>query len=169
MTKTINATAVGKINYSYTDSTSTRSVVDSNSADNKATFTYGTGNLQVNMVARATGILSSGGTTTIDVTALSVNPLGVDYNVDFSGIKSIVISNDSTVEGYNFTVAATGSNGLTDMFNGGSGNLSLKPYGSYIYTDPFAGITVSPTNKDIQLIDGGSGVQYSVTVLGIVS
>ena len=92
---------------------------------------------------------------------------GVQSNVQFSKVKSIVIENNSTQYGFDFDLIATGTNALTEMFNGGSGNLPVKPYGTYMYTDAISGVIVDGTNKDLAIHDAGSGADWTLIVVGV--
>lgn len=132
-----------------------------------SSFTEGTGTFQINGVVKATGIISSGATAQIDLTSLSRTQFGVTYTVPFSGIKAIQISNLSTSSGLDINVRATGSNAFTNLFNGGSGNLLIKPYSAFAYCDPYGSLRTSPTQRLLQLRNtSNSGVPYSVTVMG---
>jgi len=135
-----------------------------------ANFTYGTGISQVNAIIKATGILSSGQTTVLDLTALSRVQLGISYTVPFSGIKAIQVNNLAAASGLDINIRATGSNAFTNLFNGGSGNLLIKPYSAFAYSDPYGSLRTSPTQKNISLRNtSNSGVSYSITVMGTLS
>jgi hypothetical protein len=82
-------------------------------------------------------------------------------------VKHFSVYNDSTTEGYDFTVTATGTNAFTNIFNGGSGNLVVKPYSSFSYNDVYTGTVVTASNKAFELNDQGSGVNYKILVLGL--
>ena len=127
MAKTIQAKTLAQVSYTFTETTTNRSITDSDSYQNASNYTFSSsgGDFTVNNVARATGQLPSGGVVNIDTTAFAVEALGNSYNINFTGVKSIVIQNTSTVQGFDFNVAATGSNALTELFNGGSGNIEI--------------------------------------------
>jgi len=77
------------------------------------------------------------------------------------------VYNESTTEGYDFAVQATGTNACKNLFNGGSGNLLVKPYSAFTYNDPFTGASVGSSQRYVQLADQGSGVTYRLIVLGL--
>lgn len=169
MAKTIQAKTLAQVSYTFTETTTNRSITDSDSYQNASNYTFSSsgGDFTVNNVARATGQLPSGGVVNIDTTAFAVEALGNSYNINFTGVKSIVIQNNSTVQGFDFNVAATGSNALTELFNGGSGNIIVKPYSSYITNDPYIGLISDSSNKFISIMDGGSGCLYNISIAGL--
>ena len=169
MAKTIQAKTLAQVSYTFTETTTNRSITDSDSYQNASNYTFSSsgGDFTVNNVARATGQLPSGGVVNIDTTAFAVEALGNSYNINFTGVKSIVIQNNSTVQGFDFNVAATGSNALTELFNGGSGNIIVKPYSSYITNDPYIGLISDSIHKFISIMDGGSGCLYNVSIAGL--
>lgn len=169
MTKTIQAKTLAQISYTFTETTTNqRTITDSDSYQNASSYTYGTGNFQATSVAKATGVLASGGSLNVDTTAFTVDTLGTSYDVNFTGVKSIVVQNTSTVQGYDVNILATGANALTEIFNGGSGNIVIKPYSSYVFNDPYTGAVSDGSNKNFQISDGGSGANYSITILGLI-
>ncbi len=133
---------------------------------NNCPYTYGSGNFEVNLAVVKTGVLPSGGSVTFDLTSISKTYMNVTSNISFSGIKSIIILNKSVNSGCNLVVAATGANAMTDIFNGGSGNLMVYPYSSFIFNNPY-GVQVTSSKKNITLRDiAGSGAYYSVGIIG---
>jgi hypothetical protein len=135
--------------------------------DATASYTEGTGVFQINAVVKATGVLPSGATAQLDLTSLSRTQFGVTYTVPFSGIKAIQVNNLATASGLDINIRATGTGAFTNLFNGGSGNLLIKPYSAFAYGDPYGSLRTSPTQKNIQLRNtSNSGVPYSVTVFG---
>ena len=62
---------------------------------------------------------------------------------------------------------STSSNACTNLFNGGSGNLLVKPYSGFTYNDPYDGFVVSTSQRYVYLDDLGSGVTYKIFVLGL--
>lgn len=170
MSISITAKSSSQVHYSITQSISNQRVIsDSETTIVSSNYSYGTGNLQINTIAKATGVLSSGDSTILDLNSVSVDNFGVTYNVSFDKVKSILVSNTETSKGADISIKATGTYPFTDIFNGGSGNLLIKPYSSFIYNDPFDGITITPSgNNRLEIFDiGGSGASYSVTILGI--
>jgi len=143
-------------------------------------YTYGTGAFKAEAGAYITGILPSGGVVELDLTQVSENFFGVSGEVQYSGIKFLGVSNTSvvdtgiwpaltgtnTVETFDITVTATGLNGLSGLFNGGSGNVMVTPYSTFSYNDPYTGVRTSELNNKIQINDMGSGALYSFIILG---
>lgn len=146
----------------------------SNSQTETATLNYsqtlenGSGSLQANYGVITSGTLPSGGKEYLDFRSLTKTVFNADTTIQFSKIKSIVIENRSTAYANDITVAASGANALTELFNGGSGNVRVKPYAVYQYSDPISGVTVDATNKDLRIDDvDGSGVNWRLIVVGV--
>ena len=130
------------------------------------------------MGCQTTGTLGASSNTILDFTAFPMEIFNSNINVNFSsGIKSITITNNwgGPTQGFasgnsdmaSLTIAATGLNGFSGLFNGESGNIKLLPYGSWTFTD-WVGVLPNATNKEISIIDNdGSGVTYEVTVVGV--
>ena len=167
MSLSITATYNNKSSFSLTETNAGESASLSDSKNLSASFTYGTGDNQVTNGVSITGVLPSGGTVEFDLQAISQTTFNATQNISFSGVKHFSVYNDSTTEGYDFTITATGTNAFTNIFNGGSGNLMVKPYSSFSYNDVYTGTVVSSTNKSFELNDQGSGVNYKIMVLGL--
>lgn len=169
MTVSVVASALAKSQYSFTDSETSTIRSDNETVLSNCAYTYGTGNFEIDVGVKQTGTLPSGGSVTIDLTSMSKEFMDYTATVRFSGVKNLCISNASTVEGRDISVRATGSNAFTSMFNGGSGNMLVKPYSSYVYNDPY-GTRTSSTKKTLTLFDvSGSGASYVIGVLGNLS
>ena len=151
-------------------------------------YTDGTGTGNLNMGWYETGSLPASGTKVFDFITLPKTYLGLTSSLNFgSGIKSIIISN--TFNGMTgtggpsqgtllygadgtptnaplFTVAATGTDRFTGLFNGESGNINVHFMSSWSYSD-YVGMRPSASNSTLTLIDSGSGCSYEVSVLGV--
>lgn len=174
MAKTISAKTVGQITYTFSESDGSKSSSDSDATKLTSDYTYGTGSFQVNSIVKTTGTINSGQSLHIDFSSYPFSSFGLTGVADYSSIKSILISNTSADSGIDLNIRATGTNAATGFFNGGSGNLLIKPYSSYIYNDPYAGVNVS-TNSKIQLhnVTSTSGstsgnATYSITIMGLI-
>lgn len=174
MAKSISAKSASLIKYSFSDTDGGKSITDSDSTERKCEYTYGTGNFQVNSIVRNTGIVDSGANIEIDFSSYPFSSIGLNGTVTYNSIKSILISNTSTDEGIDISVMATGTNAAVDIFNGGSGNLLIKPYSSFVVNDPYSGIDVSTNSKiHIHNVATASGstsgnASYSITVMGVI-
>ena len=169
MPKTIQAKVLNQIQYTFFDQDGQQVKTDSDSSQNAANYTYGTGNFQVTNIVRSTGVIASGSNTTFDFKTFSTNNFGATGILNFSKIKSILINNTSTSSGLDLSIRATGTNAMTSLFNG-SGNMTIKPYASFVYNDPYSGID-SSVNSKIQLhnISASSGaLSYNITVMGLI-
>lgn len=154
---------VNKTSFSVEDSSV--SISDSNTLT--SSYTYGSGTDQVTNCVSMTGVLSSGLSSLIDLTAIPQKTIGSTQNVAFTGIKHLSVYNKSETNGYNFTVCATGTNAFTNVFNGGSGNLMVKPLSSFSINSPVDAIPVSGTQKYLFLKDTGSGTSYKIVIFGL--
>ena len=156
--------------FSIIESDGNKSISLSDSSSTSNTYYYEANASGVSSITNAvaiTGNLSSGVSSTIDLYALDQKTINSTQTIQFTGIKSIAILNNSTTEGYYFAIQATGSNACTNLFNGGSGNLLVKPYSFFSYNDPYSGFVVSPSQRYIYLDDHGSGVNYKIFVFGL--
>lgn len=170
MAITVSAKNLSQVTYNFAETSGTSVHNDVQSTVSTSLYTYGTGASGINVGIFNSGIVPSGSVVQIDLTALQNNRFGVSYNVPLSGIKTIGISNLSSVSGYDLNIRATGSNSFTSLFNGGSGNLLIKPNSAFVYNDPYGELRTSPTSKIISIRNvstvANSGVSYSLTVLG---
>lgn len=148
----------------------TGSTIQSESAklNYSTTLTDGTGSRQINYGVVASGILPSGGKQYFNFSGLEKVIFDLSLTVQFSKIKGIVVENRETVYGWDINIHATGSNALTEIFNGGSGNLLIKPYATYQYADPISGAIVDGSNRELTLEDVcGSGAEWRMVVVGV--
>lgn len=167
MSITISAAYINKNTFSLTDSNGNESTRINDSRNQSVEYTYGSGDNQVTNATSVTGILASGGSTQIDLQAISQRTFNGSQSISFTGIKNITVYNQSSAEGYDCIIAATGSNACTNLFNGESGNLIIKPLSDFSYNDPFTGVEVSASQRYLYLNDQGSGVTYKVMILGL--
>ena len=170
MSTEISAPSLTSIGFSIIENDGNNTVTLSDSASSSNTFYYEAKRSGLRTITNAvaiTGILSSGGAVQIDLYSVQQKTIGSTQNVSFTGVKNFTVYNLSTTEGYDFAVRATGTNACTNLFHGGSGNLLVKPYSSFSYSDPYKGFTVSSSHRNVYLNDLGSGVSYKLIVLGL--
>lgn len=166
MTITVVASSLVKTAFNFTETQSGTIRSENESITASRAYTYGTGIFEIDGAIKNTGVLPSGGSVILDLTAMTNTAFGITSTVAFSGIKTVTVYNTSTIQGRDINIRATGSNAFTELFNGGSGNLLIKPYSSFSYNDPYK-LTVSATQKNISLFDvSGSGATYEICVLG---
>lgn len=169
MPLSINASTSCKVNFTLTEVNASESLSLADAGSSSVSYTYGSGTNQINNAISITGVLLSGGRTTIDLYSIPQTTFNTVQNVQFTGVKNITIHNLSTNRGYDFSIRATGTNACTNLFNGGSGNLLVKPNSAFTYNDPFSGFVVSTGQRFVYLQDAGSGVNYKLLVLGMTS
>jgi len=148
-----------------TNANESLSLVDSNNLS--MSYSYGSGTNQITNAVSITGILPSGSGIRLDLQALPQNTFGSTQNINFTGIKNFTIYNTSTTQNYNFNISCTGTNACTNLFNGGSGNILVKPYSLFVSNDPFTGFTISASQRYVYLNSSVSGVSYKLLVLGL--
>tara|TARA_R100000005_G_C4995849_1_gene202715 strand:+ start:493 stop:1008 length:516 start_codon:yes stop_codon:yes gene_type:complete len=167
----INTTANLSVDTTYNQKDTSTSVSDSRTGNlgYTSSLTSGTGSLQIDAVFNLdTYAIVSGDELSLDLTSLSQPMLGATLDVSFNNLKSIAIRNTSTTVGEDISIRATGSNAFTAPFNGGSGNLLVKPASSYIYSDPYTGATVDSSNKNFQITNEGTGtININIVAVGV--
>ena len=166
MTIKVTASSQVRTTYNFTETSSTSVRSNLETVNSSPSYTYGTGVFEINAGIKNTGVLPSGGATIVDLQSMSSTAFGVTSTVAFTGVKNVTVYNTSTTQGRDINIRATGSNAFTSLFNGGSGNLLIKPYSSFSYSDPY-GLTVTGSQKNLSLFDvSGSGATYEICVLG---
>jgi hypothetical protein len=166
MTIKVVASSQVKTTYNFTETSSTSVRSNLETVNSAPAYTYGSGNFEINAGVKNTGVLPSGGATIVDLASMSSTSFGIISTVAFTGVKNVTVYNTSTVQNRDINIIATGSNAFTNLFNGGSGNLLIKPYSSFSYSDPY-GLAVTGSQKNISLFDvSGSGATYEICVLG---
>lgn len=166
MTIVVSASALVKTAFNFTETESGTIRSENESVTASRAYTYGSGDFEIEAAVKTTGVLPSGGSVVLDLNAMTNTSFGITSTVAFSGVKTVTVFNTSTVKNRDINIRATGSNAFTNMFNGGSGNLLIKPYSSFSYNDPYK-LAVSSTQKNITLFDvSGSGATYEICVLG---
>lgn len=161
----ISATTSTSLSYSLSESNGSETITLADSASSSKAYSYG--GSSITNACSITGIISSGDSTQIDLYSLDQTTFGTTQSIQFTGVKNFTVFNTSETEGYDFTVAATGSNACTNLFNGGSGNLLVKPYSSFSYNDPYSGFVVSTSQRYVYLDDAGNGASFKLVVFGL--
>lgn len=147
---------------------------ESTSVDNRQgslsysqSLTSGTGSTNINSVYSSfSHSIGVGSGLYLDFTNLSQNIVGGSMTISMNNIKSIVVRNSSSITGEDILIQATGSDPLTGIFNGGSGNLCVKPSATYMYSDPYTGALVSSSTKNFQIMNDGTGT-ISVDIIAV--
>ena len=149
---------------------------DTNSNDNRQgsvsysqSLTAGTGSLAINGVYNVqSGEIDPSGSYLLDFSSLAQALVGGSITLSFNNVKSLCITNLATTTGEDLSVRATGVNTFTEPFNGGSGNVLVKPAASYIYSDPYTGATVDGSNKNLQIYNAGTGTgAFTIVAVGV--
>jgi len=167
MSLTISATSNNGLSFTLTDTNNGRTISNSDTKTTSVSYIYGTGNNQITNAVAITGVISSGSSSQIDLYSMPQATYNSTQSVAFTGIKNVSFFNTSTGNGYDFIIQATGSDACTNLFNGGSGNLMIKPYGVFSYSDPNTGVSITSSNRYVYLDDQGNGASYKVIVLGL--
>ncbi len=172
MSKSLNASILANFSINFTETEDNVTIAsDVINKQSISSYSYPTGvtigSSEADLSVKQTGVLDSGSYVNIDLTSIEKDSFNVDGVADFSGVRFIGVINDSTASGYDISITATGSNPFTDLFNGGSGNLLIKPSSFFAYNDPYGSLRTSTSSKNIQINDvGGSGANYTAIILG---
>ena len=182
MSKSLNASILANFSINFTETEDNVTVgSDVINKQSISSYSYPTGvtigSSEANLSVKQTGVLDSGSSVNIDLTSVEKQVFNAGSScggvgagsvaAQFSGVRFIGVVNDSTASGYDISITATGSNPFTDLFNGGSGNLLIKPSSFFAYNDPYGSLRTSTSSKNIQINDvGGSGANYTAIILG---
>jgi hypothetical protein len=132
-----------------------------------STLLAGTGANQANYGVYNQVELDVGEKAYLNFQSLTKPILDAETTISFSTVKALGIFNEESNYGRDVSVQATG-NGLTDIFNGGTGNVLIKPKGVYQYFDIISGIDISASNRDLQIANmSATGITVSYSVIGI--
>lgn len=156
------------ISITETDGNTTKTEIDS--LGYSAQLTYGTGVGQVNGQAKITGIIPSGNTLVIDFESITKRQFGAPYTLNFNSIKGFIFYNEGTGINDFVNIIATGSNALTGIFNGGSGNMIIKPYGTYSYFDYYGDLKSASNHRYLYVRNRSplsGGLEYSYIIIGV--
>lgn len=114
-----------------------------------------------NAIFHSAGILPSGGSTVIDLTALSQEIFGETVNVNMSRVKGICIESRPTISGF-LSICSTGTGMWLAPF--GQAVSGYPVYTSWVAAYP-SGWAIG-TDKKLILKDSGMGIPYSICVVG---
>ena len=170
MAITSTNTLSNDINISITETNGNTTKTEIDSLGYSVQLTQGTGTGQVNGQAKITGTIPSGNTLSIDFEAIVKNQFGASYTLNFNKIKAFVFYNEATGINDSVNIIATGSNALTGIFNGGSGNIIVKPYGTYSYFDYYGDLQSASDHRYLYFKNNSpasGGVNYSYLIIGV--
>tara|TARA_R110002020_G_scaffold46539_26_gene132460 strand:- start:7131 stop:7637 length:507 start_codon:yes stop_codon:yes gene_type:complete len=166
MSTTCSSTIQNDISYTLVTTVGGQTQSETASLGYTQSLSNGLGSLQNNYGVTVSGNLAAGAVSYFNFEALSKEVFNASASINFSGIKSVAIQNTST--GNDLLVRATGSNALDEIFNGGTGNVRVKPYAVYSYSDPSTGAVVNSSNKNLQIKNAGSSTTaYQMIVVGV--
>ena len=178
MATTATVTVSSDIAYSVVDEVDTNNINRyARALDYSLIYNYGTGiigtgsgspsNSQVNLFVASSGHISGGEQEIIDFRAYNKFTLGSNYTLEFDELKGLIVENNNSGTGMILNLVATGTNAFTNVFNGGSGHISINPLGSHIYTDIY-GTTVNSSNRLLYINnDTVTGIDYSIIAVGV--
>ena len=180
----VTASATPDLNITFTLEQSTVNIAATEIARagySALTFGNGTGMGQINMAVKQSGYLPSGQTQSVDMSSFPKRLFNTSFNLDFTSgnVKGFIITNtnaaptglsgtgmiDTSTVPY-INILATGTDGFSGLFNGGSGNVKIRPQSTWGLTN-IVGIVPTSTNKTISIRDSGSGVPYELLVVGV--
>lgn len=173
MTITSTNTLTTDISYSASEVNGNTQRSENDSLGYSVSFTEGTGLGQVNARVKNTGIIASGQTLIIDFENITKETFGSSYAINFQKVKSFVFYNESTGITDKVYVRATGASAITGFFNGGSGNVIINPYGSYVYSNYYGDVESNASHRYLSFVNastetGTSGnLEYSYILIGV--
>lgn len=164
---TVTARGFVSFSYNFVDFSDTGAVIsDAANIASAIDMSYGSGVSEITLAVSNTGYLSSGSSINIDVRNLPKNILTYTSTASITGVKGFCIVNNSTDSSGNIAIRCTGTNAFTNLFNGGSGNIIVRPSAAFMYIDPY-GIPATTGNKNFQIVNvGNSGVSYTYSIFG---
>jgi hypothetical protein len=112
--------------------------------------------------------LTSGTSTTLDLTALTRSLLGDTHTTTLLGVRGLLILNHHDSAG-NLVVGGASSNAWSAPFADGSDKLSLPPDGIALLTNRKSGWTVDASNCNLKLLASGGNVDYSIALIGTIT
>jgi len=112
--------------------------------------------------------LSISGTKQIlDLQNLTTTLFGFSITETFTGVKDVYIENSTTGIGRNINLHSTGTLGWTNLWDGGSGNITLRP-NSCFHLNNWAGWNVTNINRELTIEDmSGSGITTNIFFAGL--
>ena len=178
-----------------TSSANLRSSIDTTVTDNSDTkrtfvksfnngylysFTQGLGTGNINNGAFISGSIASGESVSFDMRALVEEGFGTTSTYTFNRLGAFNVYNMSHASGADLWIRATGagatasnpgggSNAWTNLFGDhadSSGDLRIKPYGTFQINDPYNTVKVTDTNRYVSLFADGSQVTGICSGLG---
>ena len=181
MTITSTNTVTTDISYVISEASGNTQRSDNDSLGYSVVYTQGTGNpsagasaSQVNGQVKNTGVLSSGNILTLDFESIPKETFGSSYNINLKEIKQFIFYNEGTGLTDSILVQATGSNALTGVFNGETGNYKVNPYGSFVYSNFYGDNEVSSSNRYLHFVNNSTGddttsgnINYSYVLIGV--
>jgi len=182
MTITSTNSVTTDISYVISETSGNTQRSDNDSLGYSVVYTQGTGNpsvsgytaSQVNGQVKNTGVLSSGGILTIDFEAIPKETFGSSYTINIKELKQFIFYNEGTGLTDAVLVQATGSNALTGVFNGETGNFKVNPYGSFVYSNFYGDNDISSSNRYLHFVNNSTGddttsgnINYSYILIGV--
>ncbi len=168
MATTTNAVLRGSIYWIQRDTQNLSTFIDSGEIGINLGLDSGSGESQVSQVFYETRTLPVNGTITYDLTDLSRTILGSTVDISFTKIRGLVIRNKNTESSDIISLTATGTNALTEIVHGFSGDTLIYPQSSLSIFRPVDGFTVDSSHKIIKVNDlYGYGASYDIVILGV--
>lgn len=168
MNTTVSLARTSSWQQTDTNAANTRNV-SSNEGQISYQYNYLTGNGTgaVNEVYNQYVTLSSGGTGNYNLVALTQTILNRDVTKAFSVVKGLSIKNYSLRSGYDIDINVSSSSGFKSAFGYPTGLIRLEARTEYGRNTVFGGWPVSAGGeRQIQLVDRGSGATYEISIWG---
>jgi hypothetical protein len=129
----------------------------------------GNGNNQAEAVWHAEAqSLTSGNSTTLDLTALTRTILGDTHSLTLLKVKALLVVSRSTSTG-TLVVGAAASDEWSEPFGADGDQIGVPPDSPMLLCNRQAGWTVDASNKNLKVSAVGGDVDYAIAVLGTTS
>ncbi|HUT11756.1 MAG TPA: hypothetical protein VMY42_14745 [Thermoguttaceae bacterium] len=132
-------------------------------------FTDGDDDNEANVVWHDEAVtLTSGNSTTYDLTALTRTVLGETITHLFYLVKAVLIVVTSTTGG-TLVVGADGSDEWSEPFGADGDIVKVPPDSPLLLANRVGGWSVDSSNKDLKVAASGGDVTYSIAIIGTIT
>lgn len=148
------------------DNNASNTVTDAGQISYQKNYASGSTTGTVGQIFNHLGSLSSGGSGNFNLTGLQQSILGNTVTKTFTGVNSLTIVNRSTRPGFDFYVDVSSSSGFREPFGHTTGLMRVNPNSCIHVNSAGREWAVNANNRQILLVDGGSGASYSIAIGG---
>ena len=147
----------------------TGGATDNDRLDYAERLLEGNGNDQAEAVWHADSqSLSSGASTTLDLTALTRTILGDTHSLTLLKVKALLLVSRSTSVG-TLLVGAAASDQWSEPFGADGDQIEVPPDSPMLLSNRQTGWTVDASNKNLAMSAVGGDVDYAIAIVGTTS